>query len=76
MLANIRPAVDALATYAGDRTSANEAFVHLVAEQNVRVTMDDIRKKSPILRQMEADAEIAIAGGLYDMDTGEVVFLE
>ena len=36
----------------------------------------DIRKNSPILREMEANGEIKIAGGMYDMDTGEVSFFE
>jgi carbonic anhydrase len=76
MLANIRPAVDYFAEYDGEKTSNNKAFVHMVAEQNVLVTIDDIRKNSPILKQMEADGEIKIVGGLYDMNTGNVSFLE
>ena len=76
MLANIRPAVDHFAEYDGEKTSKNEEFVHMVAEQNIRVTIDDIRKNSPILREMEANGEIKIVGGLYEMNTGEVSFLE
>jgi carbonic anhydrase len=76
MLANIRPAVDHFTEYEGEKTSSNEEFVHMVAEQNVRSTIDDIRKHSPILKQMETDGEITIAGGIYDMETGEVSFLD
>jgi carbonic anhydrase len=76
MLANIRPVVDHFTEYEGEKKSSNEEFVHMVAEQNVRATIDDIRTHSPILKQMETDGEITIAGGLYNMDTGEVIFLE
>lgn len=74
MLTKIRPAVDSV-SYDGDRTSGNEEFVHMVCEENVRKTMNDIREKSPILKEMEDNGEIKIVGGVYDMDTGAVDFL-
>jgi carbonic anhydrase len=76
MLTNIKPAVDALSDYAGDQTSANPEFVHLVAEMNIRLTMQDIRARSPILKQMEEQGQIKISGALYDMKTGKINFLE
>ena len=76
MLENIKPAVDSLSAYEGDRTSANPAFVHLVAEKNVRLSMLDIRRRSPILREMEEQGQIKIAGALYDMKTGAITFLD
>jgi carbonic anhydrase len=76
MLANIRPAVDHFAEYGGEKTSKNDEFVQMVAEQNVRMTVDDIRRKSPILQEMEASDEIKIVGGIYEMNTGEISFLE
>lgn len=75
MLQNIRPAVDHFTEYEGDKSSANEEFVHMVAEQNVRMTIERIRERSPILREMETNGEIKIVGGLYAMETGEVEFL-
>ena len=75
MLANIQPAVAAV-VYSGERTKDNAEYVHLVCESNVRRTLDQIREGSPILRQMEADGEIKIVGSIYDMDAGEVTFLE
>lgn len=74
MLTKIRPAVDAV-EYDGDRTSKNPEFVHKVCEQNVYKAIGDIRDNSPILKEMEENGEIAIVGGVYDMDTGEVDFL-
>ena len=75
MLENIKPAVAAV-TYDGERTSKNERFVHMVCESNVKNTMEEIRLKSPILREMEENGEIKIAGAVYDMDSGKVTFLE
>jgi carbonic anhydrase len=76
MLQNIKPAVDALAGYEGDKSSKNPEFVHLVAERNIRLSMDDIRSRSAILKGMEDAGEIAILGALYDMNSGEVEFLK
>ncbi len=75
MLSKIEPAVKQVEGYEDDRSSKNEAFVHEVTEQNVKLNIQRIRDESPILRQMESDGEIAIVGGLYDMDNGKVTFL-
>lgn len=75
MLKKIKPAVDAVA-YDGERNSKNEAFVHKVSESNVRQTMKNISANSPILKEMVDKGEIKIIGAVYDMDTGEVVFLD
>jgi carbonic anhydrase len=75
MLSKIRPVVEKLSNYKGDKTSANLEFVHMVCEQNVLKTIDDIRQNSPILKEMEDHGEIKIVGAVYDMDTGQVDFL-
>lgn len=75
MLEKIRPAVD-MVQYEGDRTSKNEEFVHMASESNVRNTIEEIRKQSPILKEMEDNGEIKIIGALYDMDTGKVSILK
>ena len=49
--------------------------VDTVAEANVRLTMDNIRKLSPVLRIMEEEGEIIIAGAMYDISSGEVRFM-
>jgi carbonic anhydrase len=58
------------------RNSSNPEFVRLVAVANVRMTIADIRKFSPVLRDMEEEGELQIAGALYDMHTGAVSFLD
>lgn len=76
MLTNIKPAIDALSDYEGDQTSANPEFVHLVTEKNVQLSIQDIRVRSPILKQMEEQGQIKISGALYDMKTGKIDFLD
>lgn len=76
MLANIRPAVDAFPDYAGPKTSKNEEFVHMVAEENVRITVRDMLASSEILRTLVAEGEVKVIGAMYDLDTGEVTMLE
>lgn len=58
MLANIKPAIDSLSDYKGDKTSGNSEFVRMVTEQNVRLTIGNIRQRSPIINDMEKAGEI------------------
>ncbi len=76
MLSRIRPAVEQLSDYAGEKSSSNEQFVHQVTERNVTLNLQRIRDESPILQKMESDGAIAIVGALYDMDNGAVTFVE
>jgi len=76
MLTNIQPAVDHFADYTGDKSSANEEFVEMVTEENVRMTMKDIRSRSPIIKELEDAGSLKIVGGVYDMDTGRVTLIE
>lgn len=73
MLAKITPAVDAV-SHDGDRSSKNTAFVNEVIDKNVQMTMDQLRKTSPILAEMEANGEIKIVGAVYKTSTGEVIY--
>lgn len=75
MLSKIKPALETV-EYEGERTSKNEEFVHMVCESNIKNTIDQIRTQSPILKEMEANGEIKIAGAVYDMDTGKVEWLK
>jgi carbonic anhydrase len=74
MLSKIRPAVERV-EYEGERTSKNAEFVHAVCEDNVRHTIEQIRERSPILKEMEDAGEIKIVGAVYDMDDGSVSWL-
>jgi carbonic anhydrase len=71
LLRAIAPAIDEVGGHE-PRTTKNLAFIHAVAEQNVRRTLRRIRTESPVLADLEARGELRIVGGVYDMDTGEV----
>jgi len=74
MLQNFDDVLDA-SEYAGDRSSQNTEFVDLVTHKNIEMTIDKIRKNSPVLSEMEKNCEILIAGALYDVTDGSVKFL-
>jgi carbonic anhydrase len=74
MLQNFDDVLDA-SEYAGDRSSQNTEFVDLVTHKNIEMTIDKIRKNSPVLSEMEKNGEILIAGALYDVTDGSVKFL-
>lgn len=71
LLRTIAPAIDEVAGFE-PRNTQNLAFVHAVAEQNVRRTLRRIRDESAVLRDLESRGEIRIVGAVYDMDTGKV----
>ena len=74
----IEPAVDAVNTPADAdlRNSSNIDFVNDVAAKNVEMTIDNIRTRSSVLSEMEANGEIKIVGGMYDIATGKVAYYE
>jgi carbonic anhydrase len=76
LLTKIKPAIDAVPTEVQPRTSKNAAFVDQVSEANVRLVMQQIRERSPILREMLDKGEIGIVGGMYDLSTGKVQFYD
>jgi len=76
MLEKIKPAVNSFLDYEREKASSNAEFVHMVAEKNVQLNIARIRQESPILQEMEAAGEIKIVGGMYDMETGQVNFME
>ena len=78
MLAKIKPAVESVTdpTDKSLRNSKNLDFVDRVAEKNVSIAIENIRKQSPVLKEMEDNNEIDVVGAMYDINTGEVTFFE
>lgn len=73
MLDNIYPAVKLSSEQVdGDMDSSNKEFVAKTVANNVKLTIERIREKSPILAEMEKNGEIAIVGGVYSLQTGKV----
>lgn len=59
-----------------DRTSKNPEFVEKINELNVRYQIDTIVRLSNIVDEMLEKHEVGIIGGIYDLSTGKVKFLE
>lgn len=75
LLDKIKPAVArATANFKGEAISSDPGFVDTVCRVNVGSTVDEIRMRSPILKEMEDKSEIGIVGAMYDMHSGKVEF--
>jgi len=75
MLTKIEPAVKASQNFAGQKDSKNDAYVEHVAKNNIRNTIEVIKAKSPILKEMADKGEIRIVGAYYSLKTGEVALI-
>jgi carbonic anhydrase len=73
LLDRIRPAVESTPT---DGVESEAEFIDRVAVRNVHLALDQIVERSPILREMLEQDEICIAGGIYDISTGVVSFMD
>jgi carbonic anhydrase len=75
LLDKIQPAVEAVQAQAGCTINAdNPEWVQQVADQNVLLTVEQIKARSPLLNAMLESGEIGIVGGMYDIETGKVSF--
>ena len=72
----IKPAVRLEKSIPQNRNSSNADFVAKVCELSVQVQMDEIIHTSDILQDMVDSKQIAIVGGIYDLVTGEVRFMQ
>ena len=71
LLARVKPAISAT-TFTGEKSSKNPAYVDAVARTNVRLGLESIRRRSPILADLEKKNAIQIVGAMYDLTTGSV----
>ncbi|MCB9262886.1 MAG: carbonic anhydrase [Flavobacteriales bacterium] len=76
LLNKIQPALYAEKSTKEDRTGKNEQFVRNVTELNVQLTIDRIRRESPIICELEESKAIKIIGAMYDVESGVVTFME
>ena len=76
LLSNIKPAIEMSSDYDGDQSNANNDYVTNVVENNVRHTIEEMRKNSPMIAELERNGDILIAGAFYDLDTGKVTFID
>lgn len=76
LLNKVQPAIYAEKVTKENRTGSNLSFVKNVTELNVNLTIERIRRESPIIAELETEGKIKIIGGLYDVETGKVHFFE
>jgi carbonic anhydrase len=74
VLYKIQPAIDEEKTVTQDRNGSNSVFVNRVTKLNVLLTIERLRKESPIIAGLEKEGAIKIIGGVYNVDTGKVTF--
>ena len=72
MLAKIKPSVKMSQDFEGEKVSKNDEFVKHVSENNVKYAIQQIREKSPILKEMEDKGEIKIVGAIYSLADGKL----
>ncbi len=77
LLDKIKPAVKAVNEPSDKnlRNSKNLDFVNAVAEKNVRMTIENTRLMSPVLKEMEDNGEVKIVGAMYDIKNGMITFI-
>lgn len=75
LLEKIKPAVNMSEQFNGVKSSANDEYVKMVAQNNVRNAIKMIRLKSTVLRDMEKNGEIKIVGAFYTLTKGELIII-
>jgi carbonic anhydrase len=71
LLAKIQSAV----RDSGPGSSKDKAYVTKVTEKNVLDSIEEIRARSSILRELIDSGQVGIAAGMYDIATGKVTYL-
>jgi carbonic anhydrase len=74
LLGKIKPAIPET-KFEGDKSSKNPAYVDAVARTNVKLGIENIRRRSPVLEDLEKKGSIKITGAMYDLATGDVEFV-
>lgn len=74
LLNEIKPSVE-MTEKNGEVSSKNTAFTDSVIKNNALKTVEDIRKASPVMADLEASGKIKIVAAVYNMETGKVDFM-
>ncbi len=72
LLAKIQSAV----RDSGPGSSKDPAYVTKVTDKNVHDSIDEIKARSSILRELIDSGKVGIKGAMYDVSTGRVSFLD
>ncbi len=77
LLDKIQPAVMSIGSVwsKGEKSSLNHDFVEAVAHENVELQMNVIKQKSPIINDLITAGKVILIGASYDLETGNVKFV-
>lgn len=76
LLAQIKPAICNCEQDGTEHKADNYDYTHNVAVWNVRHSLQQIRRASPILCELEAKGELMIRGAFYALSTGTIEFFD
>jgi carbonic anhydrase len=76
LLHKVQPAIDRETITLQERNSKNEDFVHNVTQLHVLETMKYIESASPIIRKLQEEGMISIVGGIHNLETRKVEFID
>ncbi|MBN9285781.1 MULTISPECIES: carbonic anhydrase [Flavobacterium] len=76
LLSKVQPSVDEVKAEMPGVATNDPGLVAAVAQHNVIHTMDEILDRSEVLKDLFESGQIGIAGGYYDIETGEVQFMK
>lgn len=74
LLARIKPAIPET-KFEGEKSSKNPAYVDAVARTNVKLGIENIRRRSPVLADLEKKGSIQITGAIYNIANGVADFI-
>ena len=69
LLARIKPAIPET-KFEGEKSSKNPAYVDAMAQTNVKLAIENIRLRSPVLVNLEKKGSIQITGAMYNLSNG------
>ena len=78
LLNRIKPAVNMIGESwsDGEKNSKNKKFVKAVGEKNVKLTMEKIKEESSVIKELVDSGKLLLVGGIYNLKTGRVRFLD
>jgi carbonic anhydrase len=75
LLEKIQPSVEKVQNEYGDSLDKDQ-FIEEVSRENVLLHMEDVLKRSSILRTLYKEGKIGVVGGMYSVETGEVEIIK
>lgn len=76
LLDKLQPVMNEGLAGKNDSNTLDPEFMENVARLNVRYVMSEVPKRSQVIAEMLDRGEVALIGGMYDVDTGVVTFYD